>query len=174
MSIYKFAPGIEPLTFIFPTDNGWLYSVSFKADLRLFQGHALLENDHLTFEIDFDRSPLENASDQMDDGVGATILQIIANQFQSTGILPIYFFLCDTTDSKEAARARLFTRWYESSNIENWTLFNYELQASEENVSSYFVGLFIHTQHPHYQEIPNAFERFLHVDASIGKLINRR
>ena len=38
---YKFAPGVEPNTFVFPTDSGWLYSVAFINNSYLFRGNTL-------------------------------------------------------------------------------------------------------------------------------------
>jgi hypothetical protein len=63
---YKFAPGVEPNTFVFPTVSGWLYSVAFVNNSRLFRGNTLLVNNDLTFEIVFGRSPLDMAARRQD------------------------------------------------------------------------------------------------------------
>lgn len=51
MSFYKFAPGISPNTFIFPTDLGWFYIVSFLNNAHTFKGNKILENKGLSYEI---------------------------------------------------------------------------------------------------------------------------
>jgi hypothetical protein len=56
MSCYKIAPGIEVNTFVFPTDQGWLYSVAFVNNPTFFKGYKVLENNGLVFEIIFDRA----------------------------------------------------------------------------------------------------------------------
>jgi len=77
------------------------------------------------------------------------------------------------TDKQEAARARLFNRWYESCELIGWDLVNFELQTPDKN-DKYYAGLFVHTEHPNSNTIPDAFEQFLKQDISNGKLINRR
>jgi hypothetical protein len=171
---YKFAPGVYPNTFIFPTDNGWLYSVAFINNLSLFKGNAILENNKLSFEIVFNRSELDKAEKGKDALVASTISTILCQQFDLLGELPIYFFLCDMADKRGFARSQLFNQWYESSDLTDWELVNYELQDPSDDTVCYYAGLFINTQHPHYKLIPDSFERFLAEDVSTGKFVRRR
>ncbi len=120
MPFYKFAPGLEPDTFIFPTDTGWLYSVAFINNSYVFKGNVLLENNNLSFEIIFGRSKLDKAAKGRDDFVSETIITIICKQFDALGYVRIYFFMCDMTDKRAAARSVSFNRWYESSSFPDW------------------------------------------------------
>jgi Family of unknown function (DUF6169) len=170
---YKFAP-VDPLTFVFPTDRGWLYIVSFTNRSPNFGGNAILENSHLSFEIAFDRSELDKPKKGSDPLVSITIRTILQKQLESMGELPIYYFVCEMNDRKEAGRARLFTEWFESDGIAGWDLFNLEMLDPQEQGLSYYVGLLIHEGHPNYTSIPDAFTKFLEEDITNGKFIRRR
>ncbi|MHA4811068.1 DUF6169 family protein [Flavitalea flava] len=117
---------------------------------------------------------LDNGAKGKDEFIALTIIAILCKQVESQGEIPIYFFLCDMTDKRAAARSILFNQWYESSNIVKWELINYELQDPYENTVTYYAGLFLHSEHPNYRLIPDAFERFLEMDVSTGKFVRRR
>jgi len=68
----------------------------------------------------------------------------------------------------------LFNQWYESCNLPDWELVNYELLDPTDETITYYAGLFIHAQHPHYKLVPDAFEKFLEQDVSTGKFVRRR
>jgi hypothetical protein len=87
---YKFAPtpGVDYASFVFPTDYGWLYIVSFTHRPALLKGSPVLENSDLSFEITFDRSPPDKPKKGMDSIVHLTIQTIIQRQFESNGELP--------------------------------------------------------------------------------------
>jgi Family of unknown function (DUF6169) len=174
LQFYKYAPGTEPNTFIFPTDTGWLYSVAFINNSALFAPNELLVNKKFSFEIIFGRSKLDKGIKGKDEFIAATIKTILYRQFEALGEIPIYFFLCDMTDKRAAARSVLFNKGYESYDLPAWELINYELQDPDDNTVTYHVGLFIHSQHPNYKLIPDAFEKFLKEDVSTGKLVNKR
>jgi hypothetical protein len=96
MCFYHFAPAPDPNTFIFPTDRGWLYTVELLNRSETFKGNDILENNGLFFEMIFGRSPLDKPERGEDRLVQPTILEIITNQFDANGILPFYYFVCDT------------------------------------------------------------------------------
>lgn len=175
MSCYKIASGNRPDSFVFPTDQGWFYTVSFINKIEVFKGYEILENKGLSFEIIFVRDPLVDPTNERDPLVEKTIQVILANQLQKHGNLAIYFFWCDMHDHQEAARARLFYKWYQrcSSSFPGWDLINFELSDSDnEEGNAYFAGLFVHQDHPHYQKIEEAFARFLRKDVSSDKWVN--
>jgi hypothetical protein len=87
---YKFAPGVEPNTFVFPTDSGWLYSVAFINNSYLFRGNTLLVNNNLTFEIVFGRSPLDKVAGRKDNLIALTLVAIVLKQFEVFGELSHY------------------------------------------------------------------------------------
>jgi hypothetical protein len=175
MSSYKFAPGISPNTFVFPTDLGWFYIVSFVNNTHTFKGNNILENKGLSYEISFDREKLEERPQKGKDSfVQPTIQIILARQLELQGELVLYYFICDNRDKKEAARAKLFTQWYLSIDLPGWELFNFELLDPEDEQQIYFIGLFAHSEHPDFESIPGAFEQFLKEDISVGKFIRRQ
>jgi hypothetical protein len=165
---------MEPNTFVFPTDSGWLYSISFINNSPLFVPNAILSNNGLSFEIIFGRSMLDKGAREKDEFISKTIIAILCKQFEASGEIPIYFFLCDMTDKRAAARSALFNKWYESCALPNWELINYELQESNDPSITYYAGLFIHSHHPNYKLIPDAFEKFLQEEVSSGKFLARR
>jgi hypothetical protein len=174
MSCYKFAPGVDSGTFVFPTDHGWFYIVSFITTSSTFKGNKILENQSLSYEISFNRTQLDHLTNGKDHCVQSTIQTILTRQFELQGELAIYFFICDIRDRKEAARAKLFTQWYQSTELPGWELFNFELHDPEEQGQIYFAGLFAHDNHPNFELIPDAFEQFLMEDVSVGKLVRRQ
>jgi hypothetical protein len=174
MSCYKFAPGVDPNTFVFPTDKGWFYIVTFINNSPTFKGNRILENQALSYEISFYRTQLDHAIPKgKDDLVQLTIQTILTRQFELQGELAVYYFICAINDRKEAARAKLFTQWYQSTELPGWELFNFELHDPEEEGLIYYTGLFTHIDHPNFELIPDAFEQFLKEDASVGKLVRR-
>jgi hypothetical protein len=76
-------------------------------------------------------------------------------------------------DRKEAGRAKLFTKWFEAGGAPGWDLINYELQDPNEEGLIYFAGLIVHSDHPNYSSIPDAFANFLEDDVSSGKFVRR-
>jgi hypothetical protein len=172
MSCYKIASGINPNSFVFPTDKGWFYTVSFISKFGSFKGYEILQNNGLSFEIIFERSPLVDPTNEKDPLVERTVQTILANQFQAQDKLAIYFFWCDMHDRHEAARARLFYKWHRLCSLSGWDLINFELTDLDAEERTYFGGLFVHCDHPHYLEIEEAFAQFLRHDLSSGKLVS--
>ena len=172
MSCYKIASGNDPNSFVFPTDQGWFYTVSFSSKTTLFKGYEILENNGLSFEIIFVRSPLADPTNDRDPLVGKTIQTILANQFQQQDKQAIYFFWCDMHDRQEAARARLFNKWHRLYNLPGWDLINFEMSDLDDEEHAYFAGLFIHLNHPNYVKMEQAFAQFLRKDVSTGKWVN--
>jgi hypothetical protein len=171
---YKYAPGIDPLSFVFPTDRGWLYIVTFTNRSANFEGIDLLENNQLSFEIDFSRSELDHPLKGNDPLVALTLGIIIQSQLEAMGELPIYYFVCEINDQKQAGRAHLFTKWFESGGPAGWDLVNFEMEDSQENGLLYYAGLLVHVEHPNCALIPDVFAQFLEQDVTSGKFIRRR
>ncbi|MRG46882.1 hypothetical protein GFS24_17305 [Chitinophaga sp. SYP-B3965] len=181
MPIYPYAPGPinEPSeNFVFPTDLGCLYIIEFyNGSSRFDQDDLILLNSGLTYEISIKKSyleaPPENGQQKYDSLVKPTIQHIIDNFITTKGILPIYFFICDSEDEKEAARHKLFTeKWYNESQLENWVMFSYEITGEDIGIQPYYLGLLIHTDNPNFEVYPTAFENFMENQAVQGKLMN--
>ena len=169
---YKFAPGATPNSYVFPTDKGWFYTVSFPNQSATFDTYPILQNSGLSFEIVFERSLLDKGEKGADPLVRETITTIISQHLQGQGVLPIYYFLCDMQDGKETGRARLFYNWFESAGLEGWELQPYDLEMPDGDLA--YAGLLTHVDHPNSAQIPDAFQQFLENDLGTGKLVFRR
>ncbi len=173
MDAYKFAPGIVAGSYIFPTDLGWLYTVSFINKSNLFIEGSLLYNSQLSFEFQFERSPIdEHTKKGFDKCVANTLSKVFLLHASSHGYLPIYIFICDITDGKEAARARLFSTWYESIETADWQLINYELTDPDDNNRVYYTGIVLNENHPYFNDLLIEFEVYFK-NNSMSKWITR-
>ncbi len=82
-------------------------------------------------------------------------------------------YICDDSDSKEAARYKLFTNeWYPKSQLEDWIMFGYEIEDVKDEISRYYIGLLIHTNHPNFGIYPELFEKFMTEQVAQGKSLN--
>ena len=120
-NINKVSPcKVEEVTtavYVFHTKGGVVYSVSFKEDMEIA--------GYQTFQF-----ILERISDKQgfDAEVRYTVIAIINEFFAQNNEILLY--ICDTTDGREAARNRLFLRWFSESDTQN----NFEIKAADTQV----------------------------------------
>lgn len=168
MRLYEFAPGEEKNSYIFPTKFGWLYSISFRNSADYFGRNEILFNNSLVFEICISRSldRPDLLAKGIDTSVKETINVILHHHLEGQGHLPLYIFICYSADEKEAARMRLFIKWYESFESNDWELYSYEL-VDAGNIIYY--GLFVNSRHPFSMTIPESFEDFVRQEKDTWK-----
>ena len=173
MPHYEFAPNPEGNSYIFLSNLGWLYTLTFRESADYFTGNEILYNNTLVFEISFSRSPSSSNAPKkgVDTYVKETIHSILYHHLQAQGHLPLYFFICYAADDKEAARLKLFTQWYESFDSVDWQLYNYELHDPDAII---YYGLFVNFNHPGASMIPVEFENFVQKEKNVWKELFRR
>jgi hypothetical protein len=174
---YAAGPSAPPsYSFVFPTDLGCFYAVEFFNKATRFSGNEILFNEGLMYEIIVTRSyldpPPQRKERKFDSLVKPTLIKILDDFIRAGGISPVYFYVCENLDEKEAARRKLFAEiWYMQSSLDEWHLYNHELKESEADPAPWFLGLLIHENHMHNIELPRAFEAFMQNEVTKGKIV---
>jgi hypothetical protein len=173
MAAYLFAPGSEENSYLFSTKNKLVYTIVFKNSSGYFTGNEILYNSNLVYEIVLSHSSLgAKQKKEHDTAVSITIHKILSDHLSVKGELPLYFFVCSMDDRKEAARASLFIKWYDSVNDPDWQLYNYEL-FDEANNETIYCGLLVNNNHPNFAQVSTEFENFIQDSAAGKHLFNR-
>ena len=132
-------------SFVFQTDLGIHYSVSFSKEDITFAGCETYQ---------FIIRKIEEKKTQHDHKVEATILAILDEFFRSN--IEILLYMCDTSDGREEIRDRLFLTWFEKyADKERFTFCR--THAIVEGQGIYFVIL-IENRHPKLQAIVEDFK----------------
>ena len=138
---------VDELSVRFCTQNGVHYWVGFLRDIFI-----LTENGYYLF--------LTNESEVKgeDPLVYQTVVAIIANFF-AHAVSDAMLYICSPSDSKQAARARLFQMWFnKTEKTENFTLNTYS--NIDEGVE-YFYGLILRKDNPDHDKMIDIFIEFL-------------
>ncbi|MBQ6747632.1 MAG: hypothetical protein IJR07_11405 [Bacteroidaceae bacterium] len=136
------------LSFTFTTDNGNVYEVGFLLD------EMLLPDGVYQFFI------MENSGNPMtkDDKIMMTIVAIMEEFFLNRDVVLDY--ICDTSDSKQSLRFRLFRKWF--ANYHNNTIFTFRPLSIEYDSISYYGAVILRKDHPMYDQFMIELEAFEH------------
>lgn len=132
--------------FVFTTDNGIEYSVSFDEEEN-FEYKAYWFN-------------LTNMSHQKSPGdikIAQTVICIIEEFFRQNPDILLY--LCSTDGGQQAQRSRLFLRWFNGYEQQK----KYMIKSAEvkgERITEY-ISLILMTSHPNIIEISSAFDNIV-------------
>lgn len=132
-------------SFSFVTDKQQLYHVAFIED-KLFYEHGIYQ---YCLETEMHTGA--------DSHVYEVVVALIEEFFKSSakGLL----YVCDSEDRRQAARNRLFNRWFNSyAEKDKYLLLQREVQY--EDMLQY-VSLIVRKDHPEVQSITDAFDRVL-------------
>ena len=140
---YKVA-GISDDTVEFTTDNGVEYRVTFMEDDTIWEKHA-----YQLVIINKNKKASPN-----DDKFRLTLFVIIEAFF--TWNSNILLYICETGDGKQAARSRLFLRWFGNyTKAQNYYFKDAEIVS--EDVSNY-AAIIVRQDNPRLPEIKQEFE----------------
>ena len=130
----------------FCTQKGVHYWVGFVNDIFI-----LTENGYYLYLVN------ESETAGEDPLVYQTIVDIIANFFaHSTTDAMLY--ICSPSDSKQAARARLFKMWFnKTEKANNFTLKTY---SNKEEDVEYFYGIILRKDNPYHDKMIDIFLDF--------------
>ena len=145
----------DPNAVRFQTSHGIGYLVYFLPSPDFFADYPEFSEDAVTFGLAVEENPLAHLP--KDARIGETIRVVLRGYFQQnpTGIL---LFTIDNKDKRQAARKKLFDRWYEQENslgIERKS----GIVAKGPHETSF--GLFYNAKHPHKGLIIASVESFL-------------
>lgn len=106
---FDFAGGSTNL-YVFDTSPDIAYEVTFRPSSYIFSKHPAFSDDVFEFVIALKGGPKDRlpVSDPL---VAGSIIKIFQDFFARRGVVAVY--ICDSSDNRQAARSRLFDRWYQ-------------------------------------------------------------
>ena len=132
--------------FSFTTDENQTYEVGFIEDYMLSVSNA----------YQFFLVPKSEPNDTKDEKIQQTITAIVEEFFKSNDVLLDY--ICDTKDGRQAARSRLFSRWF--SLYPNRHLYTLRTISVEYEETAYFASAILRNDNPNYNDYMEAIDQF--------------
>ena len=135
--------------FFVETNNDLLFRIGFMEDFSIWESGAY------QFSINNEsRLPSPN-----DEKLKTTIFRIIEAFFAANPEILLY--ICDTGDSRQALRSRLFVRWFNTyANRDAYVMRTVEVEDDEVKN---FAALVVQKSNPHLKEILDDFDRTISV-----------
>ena len=138
----------NPDSYEFLTDNGITYIVEFSnASFYFNSGNAICSRIE---DVNFGPISYENKIN--DNRISETIVDIIKTRCRSQN--GAILFICDSIDSKDKCRSRLFNTWNIRFNADE---FHFQPAIIEYPERELNVGLIVEFTNPHAQEFLNEF-----------------
>lgn len=147
MAPYTVWSGVKPNEFLFRTDFGGLYNISFLESQLIWQEG--------TYE--FGIFPLEPVNSPSDQKLKQTIIAIIEEFFYENPNVLLY--QCETGDNRQAMRARLFQRWFDNYSRKDQYIIKMAV-IMDENVENYD-AILVKRNHPCLKEVLAQFDQFV-------------
>lgn len=133
-------------SFVFVTDYGVKYEVSFVVDYTLGMDNS--------YQLCIDN--VDNNTQPRDIKVRDTIVEIIKEFFNSNEVSLLY--ICDTSDGRQKVRDRIFKIWFEEkASHELYTIIPASIEVDGEE---YFASIILRNNHPQYEAITSTFTKF--------------
>lgn len=157
MNGYDFEPSdSDPNTFLFKTRYGRFYEIKFKPTPYLFSDAPEYADD--VYELSIITIGQGAMKTPPDPAIAWTVFAI-GQAFAEWLGHPIFLFICDTCDGKQAVRARTFTRWF--TEIGNPYILKIDGSFPDEKAGANYVSLIIRLDHPYFREATVAFADLL-------------
>lgn len=140
---YKVSISRNECFYVFTTDQGIIYSISFSEEYEI--------GGCLSYQFSIDNIAREHGS--YDGKIKDTIIAIIEDFFLENQDVLLY--ICDTSDNREAARNRLFLRWFEQYSLGKFTI----CTANSKVEDTYFyMAIIIANDNPQKDSVTLDFE----------------
>jgi Family of unknown function (DUF6169) len=154
---YFFEPSeVSPDSFIFKTDYGLTYEIRFKHTPYLFFDRPEFTDDVYELSVILAKgSPDKTPPDPAINQTVYAICQLFMEQIS----YPIFLFICDSSDGRQAVRARTFTRWFKEINPARIEKVDDDF-SDEQGVRNY-ISFIIQLDHLHYLEAIVAFSELI-------------
>ncbi len=143
-SPYEVQMAVSPNTYRFVTDYGVEIAISFDLDDLLETGEAYMFN---IINANKQRSP-------RDVKVRDTVIAIIDNFFDTNEVALLY--ICETGDSRQAMRNRLFESWFAYANGQEQYVIMVANIRDLEDVDNY-AAIILRKDNPHFVEYVSEF-----------------
>lgn len=153
--IKRYTPGLVGENYIFLTDDGRIYEVSFEEQPFIAEEDEFPMADKV-YELFLnlqDAPPAYSA----DPRIGITLTAIIQNFIQKDP-LRIIFYTCDTADGRHAARYRRFNDWFIENNRKEYIRLEDSIVYPAID-KLFLITVLLELDHPYAKEIPVAFFR---------------
>jgi hypothetical protein len=141
--------------YVFAANPGLTYEIRFVPSGYAFARHPDFKDDVFEFIVRL----LNPAAGNMlvpDPLVEATIIAIFQDFFARRGLVAIY--VCDSSDNRQAARARLFDRWFENNRPSGFSKIDTKLRDPNGTI---YLSLLVHQSYPHRDAVVTAFLRLI-------------
>ena len=131
--------------YVFQTSKGVVYGIGFLYNEPLGECE--------TFQLSISNQNKVHAS--YDPDVKITIVAIVNEFFRQN--LDGLLYMCDTSDNREAARNRLFLRWFEESSAPNRFLIR--TASAEIEGQGFYAAIIVEIRNPRASAVIADFER---------------
>ena len=148
---FLFLGGINN-TYIFETASQIAYEIKFKPSEYLFEEYEEFKYNIYEFSLLIAYNPYKK-SPSLDKFIPQTVADIVQDFLKKEERIALY--ICDSSDSKEAARARKFGHWF--SYMNNGSFVKYETIISDVS-ANYYISVILRGDHPYKIKILTAFD----------------
>ena len=129
--------------YVFTTDKGISYSISFSEEYEI--------GGCMSYQFSIDN--IEKNHRPYDKKIKDTIIAIIEDFFIENQDVLLY--ICDTSDNREAARNRLFLRWFEQCSTGRFTICT---ANSKVESTDFYMAIIVANNNPKKDSITLDFE----------------
>lgn len=147
--------GTEDNRYFFVTKNDIAYEIKFKPFPYLFDSNEPFAQNTFEFVIAVFSNPNQQNL-RFDSNMGITIAKIF-DDFYERNNQTITIYICDTSDEKQFARERKFSRWFLAFQNENYLKTDAILLTSGEEIVP--VSIIFRRDNPYKYQIMEAFEK---------------
>lgn len=142
-SPYKVDMSKNECFYIFTTDQGIIYSISFSEEYEI--------GGCMSYQFSIDN--IGGSHGSHDGKIKDTIIAIIEDFFLENQDVLLY--ICDTSDNREAARNRLFLRWFEQYSPGRFTICTANSKVED---TEFYMAIIIANDNPQLDSITSDFE----------------
>ncbi len=157
MYAFRRAPDREN-TFLFETAYDLLYEIKFQHTPYIFVDEPEFSND--IYELSVILAEGNHAKTPPDLAIATTVLAICVAFIEHIGH-PIFLFICDSRDGRQAVRARTFDRWFKEAKATRIAKFDGSFPDGEG--VDLHISFILQIDHPYYREAVAAFADLIYV-----------
>ncbi|MCU0469460.1 MAG: DUF6169 family protein [Arcicella sp.] len=142
-------------SYFFVTNSKIVYQIKFRDTAYIFDGYLDFEVSAFEMIIQVEANPT-GKNPPLDVKIPTTIASIFKDFFLR---IPrqVVIYICDSSDTRQAARKRKFDQWIEAFKGEEFAKINSKIQDFDGVI--YYNALIIKRNNPYYNEITEAFIR---------------
>ena len=145
--------GGEYNSYFFKADSGIIYEIKFKEFFYLFDESSVFSHYTYEFAIEVADNPLQGRP-PLDSRIPITVASVFIDFFERV-TEPLVIYICDSSDSKQAARHRKFSQWFDLFGSLNFVKINANI--IDHKLVVYYTSLIIHKSNPKRILLTEAF-----------------